>query len=250
MTRSLLPLLLVCGASAALMAAGGVASAQAAARESGFILKTLRWSGRDARYVVFVPPGYTGSKTWPAIIFLNGAGECGTDGLKHTAVGLGSAIQWKVEEWPFLVIFPQKPTVESRWADHDGMVMAMLEATQREYKVDAQRVYLTGLSQGGYGTWDLAAKHPDLFAAIAPICGGGDPGRAGVLARMPIWCFHGDADTAVPLRASVEMVDAVKAAGGSPKLTVYPGVGHNSWDKAYREEKLADWFLQHSRATK
>jgi predicted peptidase len=100
---------------------------------------------------------------------------------------------------------------------------------------------------GGYATWALACKHPTMFAAAAPICGGGDPAEAAKIKDLPIWNFHGDKDTAVPIAKSNEMIEALKTAGGTPKYTVYPGVGHNSWDKAYRDEKLWDWFLQFER---
>jgi predicted peptidase len=100
---------------------------------------------------------------------------------------------------------------------------------------------------GGYGSWVLAAKYPAMWAAVAPICGGGNPADGPKLKDIPLWAFHGDKDTAVPLKKSEEMIEAIKAAGGNPKLTVYPGVGHNSWDKAYRDEKLWEWFLQHSK---
>ena len=98
---------------------------------------------------------------------------------------------------------------------------------QKEYKIDDKRIYLTGLSMGGFGTWSLAAKYPDRWAAIVPFCGGGDPAKAKEIKDIPCWCFHGDADQAVPVRASREMVEALKAAGGKPKYTEYPGVGHN-----------------------
>ncbi len=128
--------------------------------------------------------------------------------------------------------------------------MAMLDATKRDYNVDTTRLYLTGLSQGGYGTWAIGARHPDLFAAIAPICGGGNTSDAAAYKNLPVWAFHGDADPVVPPKNSQEMVDAVKAAGGDAKLTLYPGVGHDSWDKAYREAGLYDWFLKYRRESK
>jgi predicted peptidase len=129
--------------------------------------------------------------------------------------------------------------------------MAMLDAALRQYNLDADRVYLTGLSQGGHGAWVLAARHPERWAAIAPICGYGDPKAiAEPIKSLPVWCFHGDGDQAVPVAQSQAIVAAIKAAGGEPKLTIYPGVGHNSWDKAYRDEPLADWFLEHRRSAK
>lgn len=212
-----------------------------------FLPKSIKVGAVVRKYAVFIPPAYDGVQEWPLIIFLNGAGECGTDGNLQTTVGLGPAIKRRMGDWPFIALFPQKPNVADGWDRYDDMVMAQLEQTKLEYRVDAARIYLTGLSQGGYGTWAIAAKHPDMFAAIAPICGWGDVGWAPALKDIPIWCFHGDADPTVPVKASIQMVDAVKAAGGSPKLTIYKGMGHNVWDRAYQQENLAAWFLEHRR---
>lgn len=220
------------------------------AEGSGFVDKTIDYKGTPTKYVVYVPKEYRSGTPHPAILFLHGAGETGTDGRKQTAVGLGPAIRQAPAAWNFIVLFPQAPptgAVRERWMAHEELVLAILEAARKEYSIDETRLYATGLSMGGFGTWRLAAKHPKLFAAIAPICGGGDPAEAARLKDVPIWAFHGDQDKAVPHTLSVQMVEAVKAAGGNPKLTIYPGVGHNSWDKAYREENLAEWFLRHRR---
>ena len=216
----------------------------------GFLAKSIKLGGKDIKYVVYVPPAYDPSKPNPTIISLNGKGECGTDGFRQV-FHLGGAIMLSMEKWPFIILFPQKQYAleeweEHPWEDQDDMVMAILKKSEAEYKIDKSRLYLTGLSQGGHGTWALAAKHPDLFAAIAPICGWGDQSMASKLGKMPIWTFHGDADTTVLPDKSQEMVNWIKEAGGSPKFTVYPGVGHNSWDKAYREENLPEWFLEHT----
>lgn len=237
-------------AFAALMLSSGTTMSQVPANiATGFLFRELRLSEKTYRYVVYVPRDYDPSRKWPLILFLHGAGECGSDGLKQVAQGIGSAILWDGAKWPFIVIFPQKPQVRDAWEDHEEAVMAMVDAVLREYAVDPARQYLTGLSQGGHGTWVLGARHASRWAAIAPICGYGDPeALAPKLKDMPIWCFHGDADQAVPVAQSQKMVEAIKAAGGNPKLTIYPGVGHNSWDKAYREEPLGQWFLEHTRA--
>jgi predicted peptidase len=172
-------------------------------------------------------------------------GECGTDGQRHLDVGLGPAIRAEPDRWPFVVVFPQKPDRQSQWAEHEPMVMAMLAATEKEYSIDPSRRFLTGLSQGGAGTWALGSKHADLWAALAPICGYGDPAAiAPKLTSMPILAFHGLDDPTVPPQQSKDLVAAVVAAGGSAELTEYPGVGHNSWDKAYRESPLAEWLQQ------
>lgn len=234
-----------------LIAAVAVAVLSAQGSEpTGFLTKALDYNGAPVKYVVYVPAAYDPAKPMPAIMFLHGAGETGTDGLKQVAVGLGPAILFNQDRWPFLVMFPQKPPggePRSGWIAHEKLVLDILEKTKTEYKIDESRLYLTGLSMGGYGTWAIAAKHPDRFAAIAPICGGGDPATAGKLKDIPTWNFHGDKDTAVPLARSQQMIDAIKAAGGEPRFTIYPGVGHNSWDKAYRDEKLHEWFLQHKK---
>ncbi|MBK8978430.1 MAG: dienelactone hydrolase family protein [Planctomycetes bacterium] len=221
-----------------------LACAPLVAQTTGFLARSLEHGGREHRYVLFVPPGFDPARQWPLILFLHGAGECGTDGWKQVAVGLAPAILSDVAAWPFLVLLPQKPDVHDAWEDHDELVMAMLERTRADYPVDPARIFLTGLSQGGHGTWVLGARHADRFAALAPVCGYGEPaGLAAELARRPIWAFHGEADRAVPVRQSKELVAAVREAGGHAMLSLYPGVGHNAWDRAYRDEGLARWFL-------
>jgi len=233
---------------------------------TGFLFETLRSNGIDYKYVVYVPREYDPGKAWPTIVFLHGAGESGTDGLKPVIQGLGSAIMWSPERWPFLVVIPQKPDIRHQWEQHDEAVMAMLARARKDYNVDGKRIYLTGLSQGGYGTWVLGARHADTWAAIAPICGyaGGFSRRepdipanlpkpfTGTLADigrplkdMPVWAFHGEADNVVPVKETKDLVAAVKEAGGDPKMTLFPDIDHNSWDKAYREMDLYAWFLAH-----
>lgn len=245
----------ILGAIIAALFAAGVANA-APSKDSqksggavmkGFIMKTIEVGKDPVKYVVYVPPTYDPAKVMPAIVFLNGAGECGTDGLKQIAQGIGTSIQFNIDKWPFLVIFPQKQDVRHAWEDEDAMVMAILDQTRKEYSIDNTRLYLTGISQGGHGTWTIGAKHSDIWAAIAPVCGWADEATAKKLAevKMPIWNFHGDADQAVNIQSSLDMEKWIKAAGGEIKMSIYPGVNHNSWDKAYREENLNGWFLEH-----
>lgn len=216
-------------------------------QETGFLDKTIEYNGTATKYVVYVPKGYSAEKPHPTILFLHGSGEQGTDGQKQATVGLGNAIRKAEDKWNFIVVFPQKPPGRGGFTEHEKLILDILEKTKKEYKVDESRLYITGLSMGGMGTWTLTCKHPTMFAAAAPICGGGNPADAAKIKDLPIWNFHGDKDTAVPIKRSQDMIDAVKAAGGNPKFTIYPGVGHNSWDKAYQEEKLHDWFLEHKR---
>jgi len=224
----------------------GLARARAADKNAtGFLDRVYKDSdGKEAKYVLFVPFDY-GEKAYPVILFLHGSGESGSDGKKQAAQGLGNAIKKREKDFPCIVVFPQSQ--KRTWkADSDDSKRALeiLELVQKEYKTDPKRVYLTGLSMGGYGTWALAAKYPDRWAAIVPICGGGDPADADKIKNIPCWCFHGDADKAVLVERSRDMIAALKKAGGEPKFTEYPGVPHNSWDKAYATPELWDWLLK------
>ena len=216
---------------------------------TGFINKTLNFEGKNYPYVVYVPRNYDGGKRWPVILFLHGAGERGSEGLSQSQVGLGGAIRMRPERWPAIAVFPQCEK-DNRW---DGamarMALKSLDQTMYEYSTDPNRQYLTGLSMGGYGSWLIASEHPDRFAAVAPICGGGSPEEmAKKLTGVPIWAFHGDKDRAVPVERSRQMVQAIKDAGGKLiEYTEYPGVEHNSWDPAYNEAKFAAWLFEQHR---
>ncbi|MFN9946397.1 MAG: hypothetical protein ACK56S_06095 [Planctomycetota bacterium] len=224
-------------------------AAQAAA-VSGFLAKTIAHGGREHRYACYVPAGERPAAGWPLVVFLHGMGECGDDGWLQTEVGLGSAIRRAPQRWPAVVLFPQKPDAQKQWADYEAMVLAIVAATAKELPIDANRRTLTGLSQGGAGTWAIGARTRAMWQAFAPVCGYGEPdGIADGLAAAPVWAFHGDADRVVAAAHSKKLVAAVAAAGAAqtaaiaPLLTLYPGVGHNAWDKAYRDEALAEWLL-------
>src|SRR5262249_17824040 len=154
-------------------------------------------TGAEAKYVLFVPHDYKGDKAYPLILFLHGSGESGTDGKKQVAVGLGPALKKHEKAFPFLVVFPQSQKYSWQADSQDSQrAIAILDEVMKSYKVDPQRVYLTGLSMGGSGTWSLAAKYPGRWAAIVPVCGGGDPKQAEKIKHLPCWCFHGSADKA------------------------------------------------------
>jgi poly(3-hydroxybutyrate) depolymerase len=217
---------------------------------SGFLGKSIRHGERERRYVCYVPEGERPAAGWPLVVFLHGMGECGDDGWLQTEVGLGSAIRRAPQRWPAVVLFPQKPDKPSQWVDHEAMVLAMVAQTERELPIDGNRRVLTGLSQGGAGAWAIGARTRAMWQAFAPVCGYGEPDTvAAGLAGAPVWAFHGDADRVVAAAHSTKLVAAVAAAGAAqkaaiaPLLTLYPGVGHNSWDKAYRDEALAEWLL-------
>ena len=199
----------------------------------------------SADYLLFLPQDYgkDPAKKWPVILFLHGAGERGSDLNKVKAHGPPKIVEQR-KDFPFIVISPQCP--EGKWWD-PTVLIALLDDVSASHAVDPDRVYLTGLSMGGYGTWETAIRNPDRFAAIAPICGGGSKHQARRIKDVPTWVFHGDKDEAVPVGASIEMVDALKAAGGDVQFTRYPEAGHDSWTETYNNPKLYEWFLSHAR---
>lgn len=194
-------------------------------------------------YLAFLPKAYSAKGApVPLIIFLHGSGERGSDLNKVKAWG-PPAIAEKDPAFPFMVVSPQVP--EGEWW-HARLLKGVIDEVLAKYNVDRSRVYLTGLSMGGYGAWDLAINYPNYFAAIAPICGGGSTLRIATLKSVPTWVFHGARDNAVPEQESARMVAALQAAGGDVKYTMLPDAGHvDAWVHAYGEAGLFDWFLEH-----
>lgn len=214
--------------------------------KTGFMDKVYKNpDGHDSPYVVFVPQDYDGTKAVPVILFLHGSGETKGGKMMPVEQGIAEYIKGKHEKtFPAIVLIPQ---AETRSWQADGpnakRALTMLDAVMKEYKCDANRVYLTGLSMGGYGTWSLAAAHPKKWAAIVPICGGGDPTTAAKIKDIPCWVWHGDEDKAVPASKSRDMIAALNRAGGKPRYNELKGVGHNSWDTAYGEDALYTWLF-------
>ncbi|MBC8326211.1 MAG: phospholipase [Verrucomicrobia subdivision 3 bacterium] len=222
------------------------------------IVKTKR--ELDVKYLLYLPNDYAAQpeKKWPLIFFLHGAGERGDNLDLVKAHGPPKFVdQGKGKEFenvsPFIIVSPQCPK-GTVW--NDEVLISLLNQILKQYRADETRLYLTGLSMGGYGTWSLGLTHCDRFAAIAPICGGGDFIRAynagGVkgkaLRTLGVWAFHGGKDLVVPLAESERMVAILKKFGHpNPKLSVDPKAGHNSWEKAYADPELYKWFLQHQR---
>jgi predicted peptidase len=226
----------------------GLAPAQDTTK-TGFVDKTFKNdNGTTSPYVLFVPHDYDGKKEYPVILFLHGAGETKSEksgGKMPVEVGIGPAIKKREKTFPFFVLIPRAEGFG--WGGNTAnakRALAMLDEVMKEYKIDPKRQYLTGLSMGGMGTWSIATAMPDRFAAIVPICGRGDPKQAEKLKDLPTWAFHGDADTAVNVSGSRDMIEAIKKAGGMPKYTEYPKVGHNSWDNAYGTDDLYTWLLE------
>jgi predicted peptidase len=202
----------------------------------------------EQRYLLFLPADYgkEKDKKWPLILFLHGSGERGTDIEIVKKHGPPKIVENK-KDFPFIVVSPQCDP--NKWWDPFTLA-GLLDEVGEKYSVDADRVYLTGLSMGGFGTWDLASKYPNRFAAIAPICGGSDSVRrvARSLKEMPTWVFHGEKDQSVPFQQSVTLVDALKQAGNTDvQFTSYPDLGHDCWTVTYDNPKLYDWFLSHKR---
>ncbi|HVK19646.1 MAG TPA: alpha/beta hydrolase-fold protein [Fimbriiglobus sp.] len=227
--------------------------------KTGFVDKTFKNAdGSESPYVVFVPHTYDGTKPVPVILFLHGAGETKGGKMLPVQQGLAPHIKGRREKtFPAIVIIPQaesaRTKVGGRWyadAPDGKRALAMLDATMKEYKVDPDRQYLTGLSMGGFGTWHMAFSHPDRWAAIVPICGGGDPKGAEKFKDIPCWAWHGGDDKVVRPELSRQMVEALKKAGGEPRYTELEYVGHNSWDSTYATEDLYAWLFRQSKKKK
>lgn len=191
-------------------------------------------------YLLYLPEGYSREmKGWPLVLFLHGAGERGTDielVKKHGPPKLTEA----GKQNPYILVSPQCPADEY-WSV--PVLKALLDRILETYNIDRSRIYLTGLSMGGNGTWRLATAYPDLFAAIAPVCGWGDTSTVSVLRHVPVWAFHGMKDPVVTFDRGEGMVRSLRAAGGNVRFTPYPDAGHDSWTETYRNPEFYEWLL-------
>jgi predicted peptidase len=194
-------------------------------------------------YLLYLPKDYDKQEKWPLMVFLHGSGERGSDLQKVKAHGPPKLVA-AGKDFPFIIVSPQCPEKTS-WEPYQ--LIALLDDLERKYKVDTDRIYITGLSMGGFGTWRLAAAIPNRLAAIVPVCGGGDTFAARRIAKLPTWAFHGAKDNAVPVELSQTMVDAINKQGGDAKLTIYPEAGHDSWTETYNDPKLYEWLLAQKR---
>jgi len=240
--------------------------------ETGFLDRAVVVNNTEYRYQVFVPREFTRSKTWPVIIVLHGGGTYGNDGIRPTDGGFGRVIRSSRDGFTAIVIFPQAHADRTPgWQLEGGeAAMAALKRSIKEFKGDPKRVVLTGGSAGGNGTWFLASRYPERFAAIVPICGFiskfkgvssgveypalapaevADPYAfiAKKVASIPVWIFHGEADKTVSVGESRKMAAALKAVGANVQYTELPGVDHNAWDPAYIRADLIEWMLKQRR---
>jgi len=221
------------------------AGQQQACKFEAQIVKTVRLN-----YLLFLPKGYgsNAQQKWPLIIFLHGMGERGDDLQLVKKHGIPKIVEQK-EDFPFIAISPQCPE-NSIWNAELESLNALLDDVVAKYAIDADRIYLTGLSMGGYGAWALAMAYPKRFAAIVPICGGGDPKNVSVLKDVPVWVFHGAKDNVVSPEESKKMVNALKEAGGNVQFTLYPEADHDSWTVTYDNPELYQWLLKQSKGKK
>lgn len=215
--------------------------------------------GSTLPFRLLVPWNYDKTKSYPLVLMLHGIGERGTDNIAelHNDVSVLASDENRAKH-PCFVIAPQCPP-NDMWApiiNNEGKlsvlnkmtqpstnVIAVLQEMRKEFNIDPNRIYITGLSMGGFGTWDILAHYPNLFAAAVPICGGGTPAKAKLFAHMPIWIWYGQIDNVVQPQLNIDMYDALKAAGGDPKITEVPNVGHDSWWTAYEDADMWDWLF-------
>jgi predicted peptidase len=207
-------------------------------------------------YRLFVPAGYDKANKYPLAIWLHGAGGAGGDNLRQISNDnyYGPHL-WAAQEtqakYPSFVLVPQTTGAwaladPKRLSEEETMTLALIESLEKEFSIDSRRIYLSGQSNGGNGTWDLLIKRPAVFAAGVPLCGGGNPALAARIASIPIWAFHGAKDDVIPVTYSRNMIRQIRLEGGSPKYTEYPDVGHDVWLHALKEPELVDWlFSQH-----
>ena len=246
-----------------------VVPAGAQSRETGFLNRSVIVDGSEYRYQVYVPREFQSTTKWPVILSLHGGGEYGSDGIRQTSIGLASVIRRFPERVPAIVVFPQAHADgKPGWHGAGGRAaLAALDSAIVEFSGDRSRIYLTGYSAGGNGSWYLASQHPERFAAVVVVCGFASEFRGtttGILypslattthadpfaavahrvARLPVWMFHGDADKIVPVTESRGMFSALEAAGANVQYTELPGVAHDAWNPAYDRADLLVWLLK------
>lgn len=215
-------------------------------------------NGAVMKYALFLPPNYDPQRKYPLVLWFHGAGSRGdelsvllNDSDQH---GIGYLSRADIQkQFPAIILAPQLrngrgwvPWRSGQKPDDINHAFAIFDAARRDYAVDNTRVYVMGVSMGGFATWYALAQRPEVFAAGVPICGGGDESQAAKIKDIPVWTFHGAQDDTVNVAFSRRMIDALKAAGGQPKYTEYPNVGHRSWENAFQEKDLLSWlYAQH-----
>ncbi|MEN6405628.1 MAG: prolyl oligopeptidase family serine peptidase [Thermoguttaceae bacterium] len=228
--------------------------------QSAYAIKTFTDAeGRTLPYRLLSPERVEPGKTYPLVLFLHGAGERGEDNAAQLKHGVAAFAQSDFRRrHPCFVLVPQCPK-KRRWVEVDWkltqhtmpvepsvpltLAFELFDETVQTLPVDQSRLYIVGISMGGYGTWDAVQRRPDFFAAALPLCGGGDLACAPKLQKLPIWAFHGDADRTVPVVRTTAMAEAIQKAGGQPKTTIYPGVGHDCWTRTFANPAVLEWLF-------
>ena len=220
--------------------------------------------GETLNYRIYLPANIPDGKRVPVILFFHGAGERGNDNRAQLKHGVSNLVAYAAANSPAIVIAPQCPAgmqwVNTNWSAPSHIMPSMpstpmklalllLKEKMAKLPIDPNRVYVTGVSMGGYGTWDIIQREPGLFAAAIPICGGGDGKRAQSLKNIPVWAFHGDNDKAVPVSRSRDMVKALKDCGGKVQYREYPGAGHDVWTRTYADPTVLAWLFAQQRKT-
>lgn len=208
---------------------------------------SLPINGCEHPWLLWVPDDKPQGHAWPLVVFLHGKGERGDDGVAPALVGLGPALRVFPRRFPCLVLAPQCPA-DRRWADDLPLIDAVLDAALQRWSVDPLRMYLTGISMGGFGTWIYGGRRASRFAALLPVCGGGNLADVQQLVQLPIWAFHGARDPVIDVDRSRTMVSAVRAAGGQVRYTEYPEAGHDCWDRVYADPTVIEWLLAQRRS--
>ncbi len=232
--------------------------------EEAFETHTFQDGDFALNYRIYIPPDLKPGEKIPLVLFFHGAGERGDNNIRqlhHAIPGLFSFV--KKNAIPAIIVAPQCPSgmqwVDVPWGGLSHTMppkpskpmhaaMALLQDCLKSLPVDDSRIYVCGISMGGFGTWDIVQREPETFAAALPVCGGGDTAEAPKLKELPIWTFHGDQDQTVKTSRSRDMIEAVKAGGGNPKYTEYPGVGHNSWTQTFANAEVLQWLFTQKKA--
>lgn len=244
---------------AAILTASCVHAAAALADEDYQAKSYTSAGGKTLNYRIHLPSKPDPAAKYPLVLFLHGAGERGGDNKRQMVHGTAAILDYTIKSnCPAIIVAPQCPDgkqwVDTPWSDLSHtmpespsepmrLTIELLQQIIKEQPVDAKRVYVTGLSMGGFGAWDILQRKPGLFAAAIPICGGGDTALAKQIAGVPVWAFHGGADGSVKTKRSRDMIDALKNAGGKPLYTEYDGVGHDSWTRTYADSKVMNWLF-------
>lgn len=234
------------------------------AQADKFLSRTFKGKGgMSLPYRIFIPPAYKAGTAIPMVLALHGSGERGDNNTAQVTANR-LATTWAVDtvqaKHPSIIVAPQCPLTDS-WVDYYkpvnqvairpslGKVVELLDSLEKEFTLDADRLYVVGLSMGGFASWELLARYPGKFAAAVPICGAGDTSKVSLMKTMPIWAFHGAADNTVPVAGSRNMIAALKrvATKPEPKYTEYPGVGHDSWTQALKDPGLVPWLYAQAR---